>query len=408
MKLYLTLVLVFSISILFLFVGEGVWPLCVFGAVAVVAAKLSEKSAGWARGAIVLAVGVFIVAKVMPSSSLALPLGFSVLAFSAISLLYDVQRNHERYSCMEMAAYLFFVPKIFAGPISRPKETILQLRNPRMLSLPTAYDVMKLLIFATFCKFVVADNLEALLSPQVCTEPQESSRGVNAWAECVIYAVSFYFDFYAYSLYAIAAAKLLGIDLPASFDRPYFCGTFQDFWRRWNITLGTWLRDYVYIPLGGSRKGKRLTTMNVVIVFLVSGLWHGASAPFVLWGLLHGLLLVVEKSVTHRPALLYRVWVIVWIVLLWQLFRFENLSQIMSLVDKLFAWEAPNASIIAWAVGSITVLIALDNSTTIRLLNNHESTKHHIMAEAALMAVMLTCVLLFSDSSNINFFYTRF
>lgn len=408
MKLYLTLLLALSISLLFLFVGEEAWMLLAFGGAAVVAAKLSEKSTAWPRGAIVLVVSVFVVAKMMSASSLAIPLGLSALAFSAISLLSDVWRKHERYSCLEMATYLFFVPKIFAGPISRPEETIRQLRTPKTLSLQTAYDVMKLLIFASFCKFVVADTLEAMLSSQIGTGLVEGGRGVNAWTEGIAYAVSFYFDFYAYSLYAIAAAKAVGIDLPTSFDRPYFCRTFQDFWRRWNITLGTWLRDYVYIPLGGSRKGWLPTTMNIVIVFLVSGLWHGASAAFVAWGLIHGLLLAIEKRVVHRPSLLYRIWVIVWIVLLWQLFRVETFGQIITIVGNLFAWEAPDATIIAWAAGSIAALLALDNSVTTRLLYNHESTTRHIMAEATLMAAMLTCVLLFSNSSSINFFYTRF
>ena len=201
---------------------------------------------------------------------LILPLGYSVFAFSAISLIINQYRDYKNYTALEILCYLFFFPKIFAGPIDRADDFVRQLRGKKKPTLKKLYLPIKMCIFACFYKFVIADRLYIL-----CNDDYD---GLNEVCSILCYGVAFFFDFYAYSIFAVAFGKLLGIDLPENFNSPYCSRTFRDFWKRWNITLGTWLRDYIYIPLGGNRISARQWILNILLVFVISAIWHDLSS----------------------------------------------------------------------------------------------------------------------------------
>ena len=224
----------------------------------------------------------------LPLVNLILPVGLSFFSFMAVSYVVDVyRRQFEVASWVDVFLYLSFFPHLVAGPIVRPDELIPQLdvrRDPRHLDVAGA----GYLIFGgLFKKVVISSFLATTIVDPVFADPSRVSAFeaiVGVWA----YAIVIYSDFSGYTDIAIGVAKLLGFQFPVNFDRPYSARSLQDFWRRWHITLSRWLRDYLYIPLGGSKKGERRTYVNIMITMVLGGLWHGAAWPMIIWGAYHG------------------------------------------------------------------------------------------------------------------------
>jgi D-alanyl-lipoteichoic acid acyltransferase DltB (MBOAT superfamily) len=238
-----------------------------------------------------------------PLLEIILPLGISFLTFRVLSYVIDVYRGSLRTaSLMDFAIYIAFFPYIMAGPIARASEFLPQLKGPRD---PRDIDASRafFLIFAGLAKkILIADYIAAHVVNGVFTTPGSHTSAETLLA-IVGYSVQIYCDFSAYSDIAIGVSLLLGFRLPENFDRPYTAVSVQDFWRRWHMTLSRWLRDYLYIPLGGNRKGRVRTYVNLMVTMLLAGLWHGAGWPFLLWGGLHGVALVVEhrRLARRRP-----------------------------------------------------------------------------------------------------------
>jgi alginate O-acetyltransferase complex protein AlgI len=230
----------------------------------------------------------------LPLLRILLPVGISFLTFRVLSYVIDVYRGTLRTaSLLDFAVYVAFFPYIMAGPIARAGEFLPQLRSPRD---PRAIDTGRafFLIFAGLAKkMLLADYLATHIVNGVFTTPGEYSS-LEVLLGIVGYSVQIYCDFSAYSDIAIGVSLLLGFELPDNFNAPYTAISVQDFWRRWHMTLSRWLRDYLYIPLGGNRKGETRTYVNIMITMLLGGLWHGAGWPFVFWGALHGGAQVVE------------------------------------------------------------------------------------------------------------------
>jgi len=230
-----------------------------------------------------------------------LPVGVSFFLFCAISYLVDVYRQHqEPIGFLDFAVYLSFFPHLVAGPIVRVSEFAPQLARRRNPDSIDATRAVRLICRGLFKKVVIANFLATAIVDPVFAAPSSATNlelAVGAWA----YAVQIYADFSGYTDIAIGVALMLGIKFPQNFDRPYSATSLQDFWRRWHMTLSRWLRDYVYIPLGGNRGGKRAEERNLVITMGLGGLWHGASWNFVIWGLLHGFGLVTERWWRERP-----------------------------------------------------------------------------------------------------------
>ena len=231
----------------------------------------------------------------LPYPELVLPVGISFFTFQAISYVVDVHRRTIRpTTLLDVAVYLAFFPQLVAGPIVRANEFLPQLAtgpDPRGIPIGRA---LRLIGIGLMLKVVVANHLATELVDPLFATPGQYGAGQTLLG-IYAYAVQIYADFAGYTSIAIGVALLLGFEFPRNFDRPYAARSLQEFWRRWHMTLSRWLRDYLYIPLGGNAKGQRRTERNLLITMLLGGLWHGAAWTFVVWGGLHGLGLVVER-----------------------------------------------------------------------------------------------------------------
>ena len=279
----------------------------------------------------------------MPILAFVLPVGISFYTFQALSYVLDISRRDLKPAALiDFAFYLAFFPQLVAGPIVRAKEFIPQLerhRQPRDVDLTTALwligrGLFKKVVVATYLSTAVVDN--AFGAPTAASR-EELLLGFYG------YAIQIYADFSGYTDIAIGIALLLGFEFPQNFDRPYSALSIQDFWRRWHITLSTWLRDYLYISLGGNRGGTLLTTRNLLITMGLGGLWHGASWTMVGWGLIHGVALVVERllrSSARVPGLPTAVrWFVTFhlVSIAWVLFRADSFSAATDYLTGLFS-----------------------------------------------------------------------
>lgn len=333
---------------------------------------------------------------------LGFPLGYSVLAFTSISILIDQYRNPAHYRFADILSYLLFFPKIFAGPIERASNFI-SLSEKRFNGM-SCYVGFKYLIFAAFCKLVVADNLASTVHTGI---------GVNLWMEIFVYSIGFFFDFWAYTLMAIGVGKLFGYDLSANFFKPYYSSSFREFWHRWNITLGTWLRDYIYIPLGGNKLPYIKWALAVLLVFIVSGVWHGTTLPFIVWGICHGILLIVERGLVTPQKLpllkvAYSIVVFILVSLLWQLFIVDSLGSAIQIYASLFDSEPFHGELAVKLVLSSLAYVLLTSSRVFSLIQKSSDNRTFVIAEVSMLAVMLSALILLNCPMSFNFFYFRF
>ena len=235
------------------------------------------------------------ISLVIPRFDVLLPVGISFFTFQALSYTIDVYRGeiYAEKNFFRYALYVSFFPQLVAGPIERSRNLLKQLAVPSRFSYEKARDGFLLMLWGYFLKIVLADRI-AVVVDTVYNNYGEY-KGWYLIVATVLFAFQIYCDFAGYSTIAIGAAEILGIDLMENFNVPYMAKTVSEFWRRWHISLTTWFRDYLYIPLGGNRKGKLRKNINRMIVFLASGLWHGASIHFVVWGGLNGLYQIVGE-----------------------------------------------------------------------------------------------------------------
>ncbi len=226
-----------------------------------------------------------------------LPVGISFFTFQALSYTIDVYRGHlqARRSFVDVATFVAFFPQLVAGPIERAAHLLPEVEGERHFSPEAARSGLMLMAWGFFKKLVIADNAGVIADKVFALEAPAFEI---LWAGVLAFAIQIYADFSAYSDIARGTARWFGFELMVNFDHPYLAQSPQDFWRRWHISLSTWFRDYVYIPLGGSQKGFGRELANIMAVFLLSGFWHGASWNYILWGGYHGLLLVLSRIST--------------------------------------------------------------------------------------------------------------
>ncbi|MEO7193321.1 MAG: MBOAT family protein [Pseudonocardiaceae bacterium] len=270
----------------------------------------------------------------LPTVSLALPIGISFYTFHHISYVVDIYRG-ERRALRDKAAFVAYIamfPQLIAGPIVRYREIadqLTQLRRHRLDDIATGFPRFALGLTK---KVVIADSLAPMVDACFAT-PADQMTTATAWLGAIGYTLQLYFDFSGYSDMAIGLGRMLGFTLPENFARPYSSASITEFWRRWHMSLSRWFRDYVYIPLGGNRHGGASTYRNLWIVFALVGLWHGANWTFLLWGLYHGTVLVVERRSGWAVAaaepgrrLARRALTLLIVVVGWVLFRSPNVS----------------------------------------------------------------------------------
>lgn len=349
---------------------------------------------------VLLSILVFALLKTGILSGIYLPIGYSVFVFSSISLIVDEKKHGTKYDRLDVYNYLFFFPKAFAGPIDRTSKLIPQFHKCPSYNKADIYVAGKILLFACFCKYVLSDTLYNV--------DCESALGFDLWLSIISYALAFYFDFYAYSLFAIGIGRLLGIDLSMNFSSPYSSNSFKEFWQRWNITLSSWLKDYIYIPLGGSRQTQLRTVINVLVVFLISAVWHDFTLPFIIWGFCHAALVLVEKNTPIASVPGYRYIVFLIVCFLWQLFRIEDLNSINHLFYNMTVLNGISNKLLVTTAASLLVLSLVDSRYFKQLVFTQNNSTKFVYREVCVLAIMLTLVVLLPHSLNFNFFYLRF
>jgi alginate O-acetyltransferase complex protein AlgI len=267
---------------------------------------------------------------------LALPIGISFFTFQALSYVIDVYRGQVavQRSLRDFALYVALFPQLIAGPIVRYKELEWQLGQRRLRASSMAAGV-RWFLYGLAKKVLIADTA-ARAAEAIFALPEEAIDFRLAWVGVLAYTIQIYFDFSGYSDMAVGIGRLLGFRFPQNFRHPYGSRTITEFWRRWHRTLSGWFRDYLYVPLGGNRGGPWKTTRNLWLVFLLCGLWHGASWSFVLWGAWHGLLLSLERTkiglalLGRAPRPLLHVWTMLGVMLGWVLFNARDLAQALA------------------------------------------------------------------------------
>ena len=228
-----------------------------------------------------------------------LPVGISFFTLQALGYLIDVYRGdiYPEHNFLKYALFISFFPQLVAGPIERSKNLLKQLATPNKFSYENLRRGLLIMLYGFFLKVVIADRV-AIAVDAVYDAPDKFPGWYIAFAT-LLFTIQIYCDFYGYSTIAKGVALTMGVKLMDNFNAPYYSRSIREFWHRWHISLSTWFRDYLYIPLGGNRKGRIRKYVNLMIVFAVSGLWHGASISFVVWGILHGLYQLIESLVRH-------------------------------------------------------------------------------------------------------------
>lgn len=285
----------------------------------------------------------------MGTLSIILPLGISFYTFRALSYTIDVYRRRLEpcTNLLDYAVFVSFFPTMVAGPIVRASELLPQLAHPVNLSFHPALSGFRSFVIGLFLKVFVADGIASFTN--YVFENVAAFNSLTVWLAVVGYSIQLYCDFAGYSMMAIGVARAIGYEIPENFNFPYLSKNIADFWRRWHITLSNWIRDYVYISLGGSRKGKIRPYLNLMFAMTLCGLWHGAAWTFVFWGFFHGLALTVNRIWISRrsreetqtdsnsfPGFIRRIATLITVVVGWVFFRADGFNSALVVIEKMF------------------------------------------------------------------------
>jgi alginate O-acetyltransferase complex protein AlgI len=348
-------------------------------------------------------------------TNVTLPVGVSFYTFMAISYIVDIHRRRlVPATFMRFAVYQSFFPHLVAGPIVRAGELLPQLETPRDPRRVDTSRAFLLIVTGLFLKVVIANHLATHIVDDVFAAPDRHSS-LEVLVGVYGYAVQIFADFCGYTNIAIGVALLLGFEFPQNFASPYAAVSLQDFWRRWHMTLSRWLRDYLYIPLGGNRKGRILTYRNLLATMVLGGLWHGAAWTFVVWGGIHGLGLAVERATGWRPHTsaqqrLGRIVTFHVVCLAWIFFRADSFSRARDVLVRLVdAWGRPSPLVTTSVVLAILVGIVgqyLRPALVSGVLAAFQRLS--VVAQGAAVAVALTLIDTLGPTGVAPFIYFRF
>ncbi len=371
----------------------------------------------------------------LPSPQVALPLGISFFTFQLVSYMADVYGGRVRVenSFTRFATYIMMYPHLIAGPIVRFAEIADELKSRTirldMAGLGVQYFIVGL------CQKVLIANTVAPLADSVFVAGPDAISTISAWLGVLAYTLQIYFDFCGYSNMAIGLAFMLGFHFPRNFNYPYASRSITEFWRRWHISLSSWFRDYVYIPLGGSRGGKFATLRNLLIVFFLTGLWHGAAWTFMAWGMFHGLFLVLERIGLGRllekmPVVVAHAYTLVIVMVGWVFFRADDFTQAAVIIQAMFGVvQGVSATPLATAL-TPEVLVALVMGCLLsfpllsKLLDlagrprvgahagyrgpNADTLDVHVMSVPVLLLGFVLCLAILATNTLNPFLYFRF
>jgi len=310
----------------------------------------------------------------LPIKEIALPIGISFFTFQAMSYIIDVYRGNAeaQKNPLNFGLYISLFPQLIAGPIVR-YSTVAKEINSRTTDFSLAAEGVKRFITGLAKKAVLANS--AGLIWDTLTEGGGEMTAAYAWGAALAFSFQIYFDFSGYSDMAIGLGKVFGFHFEENFNYPYISKSVTEFWRRWHISLGTWFKEYLYIPLGGNRKGKAKQIRNILIVWLLTGLWHGASWNFIIWGLYYGVLLLCEKLFLSRlkeklPAFFNHVFTLLAVLFGWVIFAVEDISLIPGFIKSMLGFNGFADGGTPYFIVSNAVLFAVLFIASVPLFNN--------------------------------------
>ena len=355
---------------------------------------------------------------IIPSTSILLPLGLSFFIFQISSYSIDVFRGkvNSQVSLLNFATFVVYFPHMAAGPIMPAHVLIPQIESKKVKpDFNLVQSALLLIAVGLFRKIVIADTLAPMVNRVF------GSPGSFDWKSLIIATLGFglqiYGDFAGYSAIARGVSRLFGIEMMVNFKQPYLATSITDFWRRWHISLSSWFRDYLYIPLGGNKQGRNRTNLNLLIVMVIAGLWHGAAFGFVLWGFLHGVYLIIDKYLSNvkkitnsfSPLNIFFGWLITQIAIFtaWLFFRNPNISDSIQIVRSMIMQQAG----IFEPSDAILVICALSVSFATDYLERYVSAKiekSSVILKGAIFGGALTIVFVMKSSTVVPFIYFGF
>ncbi len=360
---------------------------------------------------------------------LSLPIGISFFTFQTMSYTIDVyyKKIVPEKSLLKFATFVAFFPQLVAGPIIRASCFLPQLQEDRKITHTTFINGMHLIIWGFFLKVVLADSLSLTVDNQFAMPETQSS--ISMLFGIIFYSFQIYGDFAGYSLIAIGIAKSLGFHFPQNFNRPYIASSLSDFWKRWHISLSSWLRDYLYIPLGGNRDGRAKTYRNLMITMLLGGLWHGASWNFVIWGGIHGAALIVnhqwnkcriKKKMNNfndsffikmlTPFSILSTFFIV--TLAWVFFRASDINDAMLIISKALDFTSysfsglTNKFYVAKGIALITFVLMVEITSMNTFIKKAYENNEYLAITCS--ALVLLLIFLLGSFGNNSFIYFQF
>ena len=356
----------------------------------------------------------------LPGLNWAIPLGISFFTFQAVGYLMDVyyQRIKAERNWWDYMLFVSFFPQIMSGPISKAKDLLPQIKTCRKFDAAMATQGLKWFVWGLFLKVMMADRLGMYVDKVL--DNYMFNSGTSCLLAVVYYSFQIYGDFAGYSFMAMGVGKLMGFNLINNFQRPYLSTSITDFWRRWHISLSTWLKDYVYIPLGGSRCSKGRNYWNIFVTFLVSGIWHGANWTFVFWGILHGVFQILEKMLgwqkcTTSSKLIRFSRILLTFVLVsiaWIFFRQPTIGDALGVIERILtehgALFIPSNKDVVFSLLSIGIVVCAD------LIREFQTKKFYRLVQAPIAIrwcmyyALLLLILLSGVFDSSQFIYVSF
>jgi alginate O-acetyltransferase complex protein AlgI len=370
------------------------------------------------------------------SSKYLFVIGISFYTLQAIGLLVDIKKGKYEVATdlKSITLFLSFFPQSVCGPIHRGDQLIPQFSNLTAIATENLVIGIKTVMWGFFCKLIVADKIFLIIGP--IFDKFHQKDGLTIFFASLLYSFQIYFDFWGYSLIALGLGRIFGIKININFNEPYRVTTFREFWHRWHISFSTWLRDYIYIPLGGNRHRLLIYSVSAIfITFLISGLWHGVGLNFLLWGFCHAFIYMLEKYVfTRIPALqktsflninlfplryfVNRILFFITLSFTWLIFRTENLDELASIFKSIFSfgdWSPANlANVLSISPNSyyliiIVITLLISNSIYRKSFTDKVSTTfNERIRDGIFMFFMLALFILLADIGGAEFLYFRF
>ena len=340
-----------------------------------------------------------------------MPIGISFYTFQALTYVIDVYRGRVRVQphFAKLLLYISMFPQLIAGPIVVYSQVAKELKE-RTCSMKKFEEGIRIFILGLGSKVLIANNIGALWN-DVTQLGFESVSMPLAWLGMLAFTLQIYFDFNGYSLMAIGLGKMLGFELPQNFNFPYISRSITEFWRRWHMTLSSWFREYVYIPLGGNRKGRTRTYVNLLIVWAATGFWHGADWNFILWGLFFFCILSIEKLglgvFLDKHKIFSRIYTLLAIGLSWMLFAITDLQQLGLYFNRLFSFEA-GADVVYYLKNYLIILAVGCVLSTPVLKGFYEKIKGRAAGIILSMLILVASVAYLTDAAYNPFLYFRF